>query len=180
MNVEFVVNAEHRSAVDQLLGGLPSRVRIYALNIHDVQLIRTSLRLRLIRLLNSGCEVTLAFGESLWNRDTGEPRNEASAQLIKFLIELQDNRARIWYVPNPLLHAKVLYIEESAEDGQWSIRALITSANFTETALGGDNFELGAVFQDLDLFPHLKNRVKDFTNGVLGAGRSLEDVVQEV
>lgn len=179
MDVEFVVSAEHRGTVDRFLAGTPSRVRIYALNVHDVQLIRTSLRLRLIRLLNLGSEVTLAFGESLWNRDTWEPRDEASAQLVKFLIELRDNGARVWYVPNPMLHAKVLYVEEATKNGRRPVRCLVTSANFTETALGGNNFELGAVFQDLDLCPQLNKRVKDFTDGVLGAGRSLEDVVQK-
>jgi len=126
------------------------------------------------------CEVTVAFGESLWNRETGKPKDENSAQLIKFLMELQTNNARVWYVPNPLLHAKVLYIEEPAEDGSESIRALVTSANFTERALCGANFELGVVFHDLDLYSHLKERVEKFTDGVLGAGRSLEDVVQTV
>lgn len=178
MNVEFVVNAEHRGVVDRLLTELSARVRICALNIHDVQLICTSLRLRIIRLLNCGCTVMIAFGESLWDEETWEPRNEAYKKLVNFLMELQYNGAKVWYVPR--LHAKILYVEESAIEGRQPLHVLLTSANFTESALGGNNFELGATFRDLDLSPQLTDRVKNFTGGLPGAGRSLEDVVQKV
>lgn len=176
MNVEFIVNAEHRGTVDRLLDGTPVHIRICALNIRDVQLIRTSLRLRLIRLLSLGCEVTVAFGEPLWNRDTWEPKNEDCAKIIDFLKELRSSGARVWYVPR--LHAKILYVKESTTEDRQPLHALIGSANFTESALGGGNFEMGAVFRDLDSCPQLEQRVRNFTGGLPGAGRSLEDVVQ--
>lgn len=178
MKVEFVVNAEHRGTVDQFLSGSPVRIRICALNIHDVRLIRTSLRPQLIRLLNLGCEVMIAFGESLWNRDTWEPKDESCAQIIDFLKELRSNGARVWYVPR--LHAKILYVEESAMEGRQPLHTLIGSANFTESALGGHSLEMGAVFRDLDSYTQLAQRVRNFTGGLTGVGRSLEDVVQEV
>lgn len=178
MKFEFVVNAEHRGTVDQFLSRSPVHIRICALNIHDVQLIRTSLRLQLIRLLNLGCEVMIAFGEPLWNRDTWEPKDESCTQIIDFLKELRSNGARVWYVPR--LHAKILYVEESVMGGRQPLHTLIGSANFTESALGGDNLELGVVFRDLNFYPQLAQRVRNFTGGLPGAGRSLEDVVQEV
>lgn len=172
MKIEIVANKDHLSVVDRFLQGRLSRVRIYALNVHDVQLINTSLRLRLIRLLGSECTVTIAFGENLSKPGTGEPRNEFCRRLIGFLKELEEHGARVWYVPRPMLHAKVLYVEQAVTDSRQSTRALITSANFTNTAIRGDNFELGVAFENLESHPTLKEGIKRFTDGVLGAKRS--------
>jgi len=171
LKIEIVANKDHLSVIDRFLQGRPSRVRLYALNVHDVQLIDTSLRLRLIRLLGSECTVTIAFGENLYKPGTVEPKNEFCRQLIDFLKELEDYGASVWYVPRPMLHAKVLYVEQPVTDSRQSIRALITSANFTDMAIRGSSFELGVAFENLESDPALQESIEKFTDGVLGAKR---------
>jgi len=173
MKIKIVANKDHLTVIDRFLQGKLSRVRIYALNVHDVQLINTSLRLRLIRLLGSECTVTIAIGENLWQR-RAEPRDEIRRQrLIEFLKELEEHGARVWYVPRPMLHAKVLYVEQSMAGPPQSARALITSANFTNTAIRGGNFELGVALENLESCPTLQEDIKKFTDRVLGAARPL-------
>jgi len=87
-------------------------------------------------------------------------------------MELKDHGAKVWYVPR--LHAKVLYVEEAVTDSRQSTRALITSANFTDMAIRGRNFEIGVAFEDLDSHATLKETIKKFTDDVLGAARPLE------
>ena len=167
--IKIVANENHYSVIDRFLEGKPYRVRIYALNVHDVQLINTSLRRRLIRLRGSGCTVTIAFGENLYKQGTDKPRNALCGELIEFLKELEGHGARVWYVPK--LHAKVLYVEHTMEHSRQLILALITSANLTNNAIRGANFELGVAFEDLALYPTLRQDIEKFTDGVLGAQR---------
>ncbi len=173
MQVEVVANQHHRGVIERLLEGRPFRVRLYALHVHDVQLISSSLGLRLIRLLGSDCTVTVAFGDRLWDTETGSPRNELCRQVLDFLKEIEDYGANVWHVPDPLLHAKVLYVEEEMPGAGRTSRALVSSANFTETGIGGSNFELGIGFEDLEACPILAQSIKKFTDGVLGAARPI-------
>lgn len=178
--IQVVADREHRGMIQHLLEGKLSRVRICALNIHDVQLINITLSLRLKRLLASECTVTVAFGEELWDRDTFEPKNERCRQVIDFLWDLQEHGANVWYVGKPMLHAKVVYVEAGLADGRMRSRALVTSANLTPTAIGGGNYELGVSLDNLDAEGALQLKIWEFTDTVIKHGRSLEDVVQRV
>lgn len=175
LTIEVVANRDHRAVVERFLSGRPYRVRIYAFNIHDIQLNSMTLRSRIFRLLASEeCTVTVAYGASLLRRDRQEARDETSRQVLEFLHDLEAHGARVYHVPRPMLHAKVLYIEERLADNRYSSRALVSSANFTEPGIGGSNYELGISLHDLESRPSLKNKIKEFTNGVLGRARSLE------
>lgn len=171
--IEVVANREHRAVIERLLQGRPSLVRVCALNIHNVELKTATLKSRLLELLASqDCTVTLVYGSSLLKRDRQEARDEKSRDVLDFLAQMEDHGARVHRVPR--LHAKVLYVEERLTERERSIRALISSANFTESGIGGRNYEVGIGLNDLELQPALKQRIKYFTDGVLGRPRPLE------
>jgi len=103
-----------------------------------------------------------------------EAKDEASRQALQFLHDLEVLGARVYYVPSPRLHAKVLYVEERIARSRYTTDALVTSANFTQRGIGGGNYELGIALRNLESLPGVKNKIRDFTNGVLGRARSLE------
>lgn len=180
VSIEIIADREHLGAIQGLLDGRPFRVRLFAFVVHDIQLIDTSLSRRLKTLLSSGCTVTVAFGGSLWKPGTVEPKDKVCRQAFAFLEELQDRGANIRYVQRPMLHAKLLYVEEMLRGHRKDTRCLVTSANFTRSATRGGNRELGVSLGNLAADVRLENKIRSFTNKVIDSGRSLEDVVREV
>lgn len=173
--VQVIANKDHRRVVESFLEGRPHRVRIYAFAIRDVHLNTKRLGQHLIRLLASRrCTVTIAYGERLLKRDRQTAKDEASRQALQLLQTLEALGARVYYVPRPMLHAKVLYVEERIAKDQYSTRALVSSANFTKGGMRGGNYELGIALPQLESLPGVKNKIRDFSSGVLGKARSLE------
>jgi len=170
--IQVIANREHRGVIQDLLEGNLSRVRICTFNVHDVQLIDITLSLRLKRLLASRCTVTVAFGEELRDPETLQPKNQLCRQVLDFLQELQDHGAKVLYVPTPMLHAKVIYVEKGLAHGRMRTRALVTSANLTPTAIGGGNYELGVGLDNLDANAVVEQKIKEFTDRVIRSGRS--------
>ena len=172
LNVEIVPNRDHIGVIERLLQGDPSRVRIYALNVRDVKLASAKLGSRLSRLLASGrCTVTIVYGGTLLKKDKRRAKDKGCREALEFLHRLEGLGARVYW--NRKLHAKVLYVEDRMPQGGNSTRALISSANFTKSALTWSH-ELGVAFDHLDSRPCVKHRIEQFTNGVLVGKRPLE------
>jgi phosphatidylserine/phosphatidylglycerophosphate/cardiolipin synthase-like enzyme len=178
--VRIVANREHLGAIQDFLDGDLSRVRLCTYSIRDIQLVNSSLSLRLKRLLSTNCTVSVAFGEDLWKPGSSDPRDEVCRQTLAFLKDLEHRGATVWYVPRPMLHAKVVYVEGRGATGSPLARALVTSANLSTSATRGNNYELGVELNDLHNEPDLQQRVKDFTGRAINVGRSLEDVVRDL
>lgn len=160
---------EHRLAIWDLLRTRPRLTRILALNMHDVDLVENvTLREAIRKLLDARLTVTIVIGERLTNSKDEEERKRLE-KIVEFLKDLSDRGANV-YVQRSL-HAKLIFTEEAKEAD-----ALITSANFTPTALW-ENYEAGVKLHDLDI-PSLR-KLRDFTNRIIGlrSTRSIEDVV---